>query len=290
ISYYYSLGYNDNEGIRYNEEFSTIRSRLNLEVNVTDWLKVGTNTQVAFRDESPIAVGVSLYNTPYSSMYEEDGKTLLFAPSGYVNAPNFWLEMVWHDRFIKYNTMNSKIYGILALPYGFTFTSEFIPRFEWNRNYQSWSSQHPNWAVEGGRASRQNTTIFEWQINNILKWNKTYGIHSFDVTMVQNAEKYQYWRDYIYRQRFLPSDVLGYHRVQAASENLEISSDDQVSTGDALLARLNYTLMSRYNITTSFRRDGYSAFGQSNPRASFWSVAGGWNVQPHIIQALTSLY
>ncbi len=278
ISYYYSLGYNDNEGIRYNEEFSTIRSRLNLEVNVTDWLKVGTNTQVAFRDESPIAVGVSLYNTPYSSMYEEDGKTLLFAPSGYVNAPNFWLEMVWHDRFIKYNTLNSKIYGILALPYGFTFTSEFIPRFEWNRNYQSWSSQHPNWAVEGGRASRQNTTIFEWQINNILKWNKTYGVHSFDVTMVQNAEKYQYWRDYIYRQRFLPSDVLGYHRVQAASENLEISSDDQVSTGDALLARLNYTLMSRYNITTSFRRDGYSAFGQSNPRASFWSAAGGWTI------------
>ncbi|MDO9338892.1 MAG: SusC/RagA family TonB-linked outer membrane protein [Bacteroidales bacterium] len=277
-SYYMSLGYNNNEGIRYNESFSTIRSRINLETNITDWLKVGTNTQIAFRDESPISVGYSSANSPYSSMYEEDGKTLLFAPSGYVNSPNFWLEMTWHDRFIKYNTLNSKIFGILTLPFGFTFTSEFIPRFEWNRNYQSWSSKHPNWSVQGGRASRQNTTIMEWQVNNILKWNKTFDIHNFDVTVVQNAEKYQYWRDYAYRQRFLPSDVLGYHRMQAASEDLEISSNDETSTGDALLGRVNYTLMSRYNITTSFRRDGYSAFGQSNPRASFWSMAGGWTI------------
>lgn len=278
VSYYMSLGYTKNEGIRYNESFETIRSRINLEINITDWLKVGTNTQIAFRDESPIAVGYSLYNTPYSSMFEDDGKTLLFAPSGYVNAPNFWLEMRFHDRFIKYNTLNSKIYGTLTLPFGFSFTSEFIPRFNWNRDYESWSSGHQLWAAYGGQASRQNTTIFEWQVNNMLKWNKTFNVHAFDVTLVQNAEQYQYWRDYMYRQRFLPSDVLGYHRMQSATENIEISSDDQVSTGDALLARLNYTLMSKYNLTASFRRDGYSAFGQSNPRASFWSAAGGWTI------------
>jgi TonB-linked SusC/RagA family outer membrane protein len=278
VSYYFSLGYTNNEGIRYNESFSAYRSRLNLETNITNWLKVGTNTQIALRDESPIVVGRSFYVTPYSSMYEEDGVTLLFAPSGYINAPNPLLEMAYHDQFIKYNTLNSKLYTTLTLPFGFSFTSEFIPRFEWNRNYQSFSSKHALWAPQGGRASRENTTIFEWQINNMLKWNKTFDIHAFDVTLVQTAEKYQYWRDYIYRQRFLPSDVLGYHRMQAASEDLELSSDDQVSTGDALLARVNYTLASKYNLTASFRRDGYSAFGQQNPRASFWSVAGGWTI------------
>jgi TonB-linked SusC/RagA family outer membrane protein len=278
VSYYFSLGYTDNEGIRYNEEFSTIRSRLNLEADVTEWLAVGTNTQVAFRDESPIVIEPNFYNTPYSSMYEEDGKTLLFAPSGYINAPNFWLEMAYHDRFIKYNSLSSKLYARLTLPFGITFTSEYIPRFNWNRDYQSYSSEHDLWLPQGGRASRRNTTINEWQVNNILKWNKTFGVQAFDVTVVQNAEKYQSWTDYMYRQRFLPSDVLGYHRMQAAAEDLEISSDDQVSTADALLARLNYTLMNKYNVTASWRRDGYSAFGQLNPRASFWSVAGGWTI------------
>lgn len=278
VSYYMSLGYTNNEGIRYNEEFSTIRARLNLEADITEWLAVGTNTQVAFRDESPIFVNPSFYNTPYSSMYEEDGETLLFAPSGYINAPNFWLEMTHRDRMRKYNSLSSKLYGRLTLPLGITFTSEFIPRINWNRVYEHWSSGHALWAPQGGRASRENWHISEWQVNNILKWNKTFNIHSFDVTLLQNAEKYQSWYDQMYRQRFLPTDVLGYHRMQAAAEDLEIESDDQVSTADALMARLNYTLMNKYNITASVRRDGYSAFGQLNPRATFWSVAGGWTI------------
>lgn len=278
VSYYFSLGYTNNEGIRYNEEFSTIRARLNLEADITEWLAVGTNTQVALRDESPIFVNPSFYNTPYSSMYEEDGKTLLFAPSGYINAPNFWLEMTHRDRMRKYNSLSSKLYGRVTLPLGISFTSEFIPRINWNRVYEHWSSAHDLWAPQGGRASRENWNISEWQVNNILKWNKTFDVHTFDVTLLQNAEKYQSWYDQMYRQRFLPSDVLGYHRMQAASEDLELESDDQVSTADALMARLNYTLMEKYNITASVRRDGYSAFGQLHPRATFWSVAGGWTI------------
>jgi TonB-linked SusC/RagA family outer membrane protein len=278
VSYYWSLGYTDNEGIRYNEEFNSIRSRINLEAAVNNWLKVGLNTQMAFRDESPISPGNSLFNTPYSSMFEEDGKTLIITPSGYINAPNFWLEMKYRNRFRKYNTLNSKIYATVTFPLGFTFTSEFIPRYNWNRDYNTYSTGHFEWALQGGRASRGNTTIFEWQINNMLKWNKTFGDHNFDATFVQNAEKYNYWYDYMERKNFQPSDVLGYHRMQAATEDVSLTSDDQVSTGDALLARLNYTFKSRYNLTGSFRRDGYSAFGQANPRANFWSVAAGWTL------------
>ncbi len=280
VSYYWSLGYTNNEGIRYNETFNTIRSRINLEAKVTNWLKVGTNTNFAVRDESPILASDNLLNnTPYASMFEEDGITPTYAPTGNVsNSRNPWLDLVYRDRVLKYNTLNAKIYGTLTLPFGISFTSEYITRFNWNREYNSYNSGHLDWGVQGGRASRQNTTIFEYQINNILKWNKTFGDHNFDVTFVQNAEKYQYWRDYMERQQFQPSDVLGYHRMQAATEDVNINSEDQVSTGDALLARLNYTYKSRYNLTTSFRRDGYSAFGQKNPRADFGSAALGWTI------------
>ncbi len=280
VSYYWSLGYTNNEGIRYNEEFKTIRSRLNLEAKITDFLKVGTNTSFAVRDESPIVANDNLVmNTPYSSFYEEDGTTIMYAPTGNVsNSRHPWLDLVYRERFLKYNTLYAKAYATITLPYGITFTSEYIPRFNWNREYNSYSSGHLDWGKEGGRASRQNTTIFEWQINNILKWNKTFGDHNFDFTFVQNAEQYKYWRDYMERRQFQPSDVLGYHRMQAATEDIEISSNDEVSTGDALLARLNYTYKSKYNLTGSFRRDGYSAFGQLHPRAEFGSVAAGWTI------------
>lgn len=280
VSYYFSLGYTDNEGIRYNEEFNAIRSRINLEANITKWLKVGTNTQFSVRDESPV-VGDDNFGdvNPYASYYEDDGKTITFAPTGNVSSSRHPHRYIFYeDRFEKYNTLNSKVYGTLTLPFGISFTSEYITRFNWNREYVHRSSEDLEWKLTNGRAWRENTTIFEWQVNNILKWNQQFGDHSFDLTLGQNAEKYQYWRDRMERIQFQPSDVLGYHRMQAATEDVEIESDDQVSTGDALLARLNYIYKDRYLITGSFRRDGYSAFGQKNPRASFGSVAVGWTI------------
>src|SRR5690606_27978788 len=44
------------------------------------------------------------------------------------------------------------------------------------------------------------------------------------------------------------------------------------------MARLNYVFKDRYMLTTSIRRDGYSAFGQGNPYAYFPSVALAWTL------------
>src|SRR5690606_17000936 len=43
--YYWSVGYTDNQGIIRGDEFSTIRSRLNVDFTIADWLSVGANTQ-----------------------------------------------------------------------------------------------------------------------------------------------------------------------------------------------------------------------------------------------------
>ncbi|MCF6356467.1 MAG: SusC/RagA family TonB-linked outer membrane protein [Draconibacterium sp.] len=286
VQYYWSLGYTNNEGIRYNEGFESIRSRINLEMKVTDWLKMGTNTQFAVRDQSQVISSDNFGRvTPYSQMYEPlpDGSgwsdILEYAPSGNISASrNPWLNLEYQDQSSIYNTLNSKIYATITLPYGFSFTSEYITRFEWERWYRSDSSEHPDWGKQGGIARRRNTTRFGWQLNNIVKWNKTYGEHSFDFTFLQNAEKNQYWRDYMVRKQFQPNDVLGYHRMQAATEDVEISSNDTYSTADALMARLNYIFKGKYALTGSWRRDGYSAFGQSNPRANFGSAAFAWTM------------
>ncbi len=279
VSYYWSLGYVDNEGIKYNEDFNNIRSRINLEASVSKWLKVGTNTQFAVRDESPVTANSDqmLTNTPYSSFYEDDGVTIRYAPTGNVSSSRHpWKDLVYEDQFKKYNSLNSKVYATITLPLGFSVTTEYITRFNWNREYVAHSSEDPDYSGVGGQAYRKNTTIFEWQLNNMLKWNKKFGVHSFDFTFVQNAEKYQYWYDYVERNYFQPNDDLGYHGMGSATADVSITSDDQVSTGAAYLARLNYVLKDKYMVTGAFRRDGYSAFGQNNPWANFGSLALGW--------------
>ena len=286
VNYYWSMGYTNNEGIRYNEEFETYRSRMNLEAKVTDWLKVGTNTQFSVRDQSNVVSSDNFGSvTPYSQMYEPaaDGNgwsdVLEYAPSGNISASrNPWLNLEYQDQVSTYNNLYSKLYAQLTLPYGFSFTSEFIPRFSWEEWYRSDSSEHPDWGKQGGIARRRHTKRYQWQMNNILKWNKTYGDHSFDFTFLQNAEKNQYWQSYMVRRQFQPSDVLGYHRMQAATEDVEISSNDTYSTADALMARINYIYKGKYLFTGAWRRDGYSAFGQANPRADFGSAAFAWTI------------
>src|SRR5690606_1960977 len=84
--------------------------------------------------------------------------------------------------------------------------------------------------------------------------------------------------DFIEKRQFAPNDNLGYHNIGAGSILNDARSNDEVSTADALLGRINYSLYDRYNITGTFRRDGYSAFGQNQPRANFGSIAGAWIV------------
>src|SRR5690606_34977247 len=136
--------------------------------------------QFAVKDESPIVSSNDLLNvTPYSSFYEEDGVTLAYAPTGNISSSRHpWLELEYRTRYYNRNSLNSKLYATLSLPYGITFTSEYIPRITWDRDYNHWSSRHPEWVNEGGRAERINSNSYSWQMNNILKWNKEFGDHS----------------------------------------------------------------------------------------------------------------
>lgn len=109
-----------------------------------------------------------------------------------------------------------------------------------------------------------------------MKWKQTFAEdHNLDFTFLFNAEKFQRWSDKMNNEGFDPNDQLGYHYMQGGILPT-ISSDDEYRTGDALMGRLFYSYKNRYMITGTVRRDGYSAFGQENPRAVFPSVALGW--------------
>src|SRR3546814_15746430 len=108
---------------------------------------------------------------------------------------------------------------------------------------------------------------YYWQVDNILNWEKTVaGIHNFNISLLANAEKFQSWDNSMDNQGFIPHDGLGYHEIEAGTAPV-ISSNDETTTGDALMARLIYSLKDRYLLTASVRRDGYSAFGNKNQRS-----------------------
>ncbi|MHA4739731.1 SusC/RagA family TonB-linked outer membrane protein [Dyadobacter sp. MSC1_007] len=278
VSYYMSLGYLKNEGIVVGDAYSTVRARVNLEGKVNKFLTVGINTQFADRDESQIPVNIDLAPnlSPWGSEFNPDG-TYKWRPNEEAsggNHPYYAPSFTTRDKGSM--TINNVIFAKVALPFGITYQANFTPRYENYHRYNAESSKHAEWAAEGGRASRRNTRFFSWQIDNILKWNKTIAEkHSFDVTLLANKERYRSWDDSVSNKGFAPNDFLGYHNMSAGNAPV-MWTEDQTSTADALMARLYYSFKDRYMLTLSSRRDGYSAFGQKNPRATFASAALGW--------------
>lgn len=287
VSYYLGGGYLKNEGIVRNDEYNTVRTRANIEANVTNFLTVGVNTQFSVRDESSMAhdgdENTITYDwgqirslSPWGSQYDDKGE-LIYRPntenSGGIN-PGY--NRKFTDRLRKTTALNTTLSATLKLPFGIKNQFNFTPQFQFYERYNHQSAKHVEWAKFGGRASRQQQKTYNWQVDNILTWNKTFAEdHRLDLTFLVNAEKFQRWDNKMTNEKFDPNDDLGYHNPSSGI-NPVISADDQYSTGDALMARAFYAYKDRYMLTGTFRRDGYSAFGQGNPRANFGAVALGW--------------
>lgn len=278
VSYYMSLNYANNEGVIIGDKFSTVRTRINLEAKAAKFMTVGINMQFADRDESqvPVSWGQMINASPYGELYRPDGVTLRDSPNDDIgNNTNPFLDNTYTTRLQKENTLFGTIYAKGALPFGFSYQVNFTPSFQFYRYFNARSVKDFRVSARRGIATRTDSTSYNWQIDNLLMWNKTFGDHKVDATFLINAEKFQSWRNQIDNEGFDPNDNLTYHNIGSGIKPV-VSSDDQISTGDALMGRINYSYKDKYLLTTSLRRDGYSAFGLENPRATFPSVALGW--------------
>jgi TonB-linked SusC/RagA family outer membrane protein len=280
FSYYWSGGYLNNKGIVVGDKYNTIQSRLKLDAEITKFLTVGVNTQFADRDESgvPVDWGLIVQNSPYGSFYNDDSTDYRYSPQDDpgAGARNPFIKTKYTNRLTKYYTLNSIIYGKVSLPFGIKYTVNFSPEFEFYNYFNGNGVKDPDFTKIGGRGERENHQVYQWQIDNILSWDKTFNNdHHIDVTLLANAEKYNYWQNDMVGTGFDPSDVLSYHNMGAALTQT-ISSDDEYSTGAAYMARVFYSYKDRYMLTLSARQDGYSAFGQKYPWAQFPAAAFGW--------------
>ncbi|MBC7914531.1 MAG: SusC/RagA family TonB-linked outer membrane protein [Pyrinomonadaceae bacterium] len=279
VTYYMSLGYQKNQNTIQGGEFSSFRTRINLEGKAAKFVTVGVNFQYGDRNEGAIEAdwGQVIGLSPYGDKYNADGTLRRIPTDDSGNAiRNPYLNSTYNSRMDRQNTIFGSLYTKVALPFGITYQLNFSPNFDFRRRFDHLSSLNPEVITPGGSATRVTETRYNWQVDNLLKWNQTFArVHNFDVTLLANAEKLQSWSTTAANQGFQPSDVLGYHNLSSGLIP-SVNSTDVVYTGDALMGRLNYTLLQRYNLSLSARRDGYSGYGAERKRAFFPSAAVAW--------------
>lgn len=284
VNYYFSLGYLSNEGVVRGNEYSAIRSNLKVETKVTDWFTLGANVNFQNRTDGDIAAAwysQITSNSPFSTPYNDAGE-LVAHPQGenaYWKGYNFDFDRQYLDLEKGFTVFNSILTAKLTLPYGITYSFNAAPRFQffYDRYYRS--SEHPDWQAETDtRVNREQTKRFDWSLNNTVNWDYTFAQkHHVMLTLVQEAEERESWLDRIEAKNILPSEALGLHATANGDKTLSsFRSTDTKETATGYLARLFYSYDDRYMGTFSFRRDGYSAFGTTNPYANFLSGALAW--------------
>ena len=277
-SQYISLNWVDREGIIDGDKYQTFRARVNVESKVTPFLTVGVNAQYAYRNEGFLKSlwGQMTMISPYGSNNIDDPESIYQRlPTGLDPVNPFYDNLYTDLKDVKHN-INAKIYTLLSLPFGIEYTMNFIPYYHFSEYFKHYSSKGDNWKAIGGQSTRQHSKRFNWQIDNIINWKKEFlNAHKVEVTLLANAEKAQYWYTEANAKAYSPNDVLGYHRLQAGGVPT-VSSNDTYQTGDAQMGRVFYSFENKYMLTTSVRRDGFSAFGKKNPHAVFPAVALGW--------------
>ena len=276
VKYYWSIGYNDNEGIILGDQYSSIRSRLNTDFTITDWLNAGVNIQFTDRDDSSVPASTNFYvNSPYGQLFDDEGNLSRW-PHGHSDTP-----LLGYYRISRSNTTNSlfaNIFAELKLPFGIKYKLSIQPLYQSYKylNFTTISKKLGGQENEIPSGKRNESTTKNYMIDNIITWNKTFDVHTFDLTLLANIEENRNWSSTMTNKNFSPNQELGYHGLHFG-DSPEISVNDTRSTGDALMARLNYNLLGRYLLTASVRRDGFSAFGLQNPRATFPAFAFAWN-------------
>ncbi|WP_117624897.1 SusC/RagA family TonB-linked outer membrane protein [Sphingobacterium deserti] len=282
-NYYLSMGYLKNQGAEVSDAYRAIRANMKVDTKITNWFEVGAN--VNFQDRSDGNVGIdldqSMRNSPFADYGDEFGNPTQFPLSAEYSQRgyNYDFQRQYLELDKGYTVLNSIVYAKIKLPFNITYAFNASPRFQffYDRYFMSAELPGSNPATRG--ANREQAKRLDWSLNNTITWDQTFADkHRFTVTLVQEAEELRLWRDRIEARNILPSDALGFHNVGYGSkEDSNFFNDDTQETADGLLGRLFYSYDDRYLVTASIRRDGSSAFGTSNPYATFRSISGAWS-------------
>ena len=291
-NYYMSLSYLKNRGVLLGDDYQTVRGNIKLTSKITKWLEVSGN--VSFSDRSDTDMTILFYNArggvssnnvsqnnPYTSMYFADG-SLNPHPNGETNSSkgyNYEYNQQYQNEESGTTTLNTILTAKVFLPFDITYSFNVSPRFTWGYDRLFTSADHIDYTASQRGVNRDWNKAFEWSLNNTINWDHTFGKkHHFTVTLVQEAERHQTWKDILRARNIEPTDALGFHFTSGASKiESSFGATDTYQSGVGYLARLFYSFDDRYMVTASVRRDGYSAFGQAVPYATFPSVALAWS-------------
>lgn len=280
VQYYVSADYLNQKGILQGYDYRRYSLRTNLDVDVTDYLKVGTNTYIAShnRDGGRVNFLMAEASSPWAKEYDENGNYEIYhmySEALFVNP------MIYTTRDAERRQWNASINGYAELDFGNIYKPLAGLRYKFNGGFSYAPKRESTYS--GATANDLNGTgkIFNaetqtYTIENILSYARDFEKHHIDLTGLYAASRKKYSESSAQGQKFI-NDDLSFGNI-GSGETATVASYADLYTTVSQMGRVNYSYDSRYLFTFTVRRDGSSVFGQNNKYGVFPSVALGWNI------------
>ncbi len=259
VQYYISGSILDVKGIAKNDDFQRITGRINVSASITEWLTLGTNTQVSEADRSgdPASFGGAFYMNPLTRAYTDEGELTIFPwPEDIFSNPLGNLNNIRDDKLLRIftnNYLDVKLNFIPGLSYrlntGFNYRNRNIGRYQGRNTVAGFTN--------GGVANVTSGITKDILIENILSYTKDFGEHTLNFTGLYSFQKINDESHETQSQGF-PNDVMSYYQPGLGTL-IQPSSSYAVQNYISYMGRINYSFKNKYLLTLTGRRDGYSA-------------------------------
>ena len=298
-----SFGYLKNKGTQKGQEYDRYTLSASADAQAKPWFKAGGSLNVSYseQDYGYSRTGQSSNSGPtdiygaaksilrYTLPYDESGNIILVPGGSVTNTYTVMDE--WNKSTDNRQTFRAlgSFYGLVDFGKiwepleGLQYKLQFGPDFRFFR--QGIFIDASSAARGGGNnySTRNDTRNFAWTLDNMILYNKTFGDHSFGLTLLQSASKSNTETSNMHGERMPLASFLWNN--MGSIDITESANKASMGTGlteyalASYMARINYAFRDRYLLTASARWDGSSVLAEGNKWDFFPSVALGWRME-----------
>ncbi|MDN3580722.1 SusC/RagA family TonB-linked outer membrane protein [Mucilaginibacter flavus] len=291
--YYISAGYVKQKGTVLGNDFDRYTIRANVNSQVKEWFRVGTNLSAArsFQNTSLSnntgIIYTALLSAPDQAIYNADG-SFAGPQAGQIGAQinpvaqalsitnnlardNFNGSLYADLRFFKDLTLHSEVGGDV----NYTAANFFTPTYNYGPLYTNPTATLQEYYT--------NSTYWGWK--EYLTYNHTFAKkHNLTVLAAHELINSVYHSNSAGVNGFLSNDLpaLGLGTASTATIDEYIGNNDIL---ESAFARAIYTFDNKYSLTATYRADRSSKFAQGHQTGYFPSFAVSWRLSDEAFMA-----
>lgn len=279
-AYAMSANFFKEQGVIELQDYTRKTFRLNLDHQATDWLKVGTSTQVVdgLRNVGPNTYGGAVNISPLAEPYDDEGN-LIYRPGA---DPLLWNPLADYEEDVVLDERQtyrvfSNIFAEVDILKNLGYRMNFGPSLTTYRRGLFQGSM--SGARQGGNplVRKEHNKVYQYTFENILTYNLDTEDHNLNFTGLYSIQE-SYAENTFIEVEDIPYESQLYHNLGTAETVNNLGSDLSEWGIMSFMGRVNYELMDKYMVTLTGRWDGSSRLAEGNKWGFFPSAALMWRI------------